>query len=432
MSDSIFAGKTLLVLGSNVGAADIVKYAKAGGAYTIVADYLPAERSAAKQLADEGLLISTADLDALGELVIERQVDGILAGISEFNILKAMTLSERFGLPFYCTKKQWDQVENKENFRGLCSLYGVPSPATYFCGASLHDMDLTAVRYPVIIKPVDACTSAGIHICMDQRELIEAEEDALSHSSCGRLIIEQYVGGTEFGAHYTIANGVPTLSCVDNRYSVAVHGGQVTTLPAARVFPSLFLEAYLDQVDGPMKKLCRGLGIQDGVLFIQGMYDGQNGFAVFEAGLRSAGEAPYRFIEAVNGINYMSVLVDHALTGRSVSFDSSKEDPRMKGKCCAIVAFVAKGGKVGAINGLEEAVASTPSVIAYENRYPVGSETPDGDTLRQLMLRFVMVCGSREQMAKDIAYLNENIEVLDDRNNEMVIKLEPDRLFGLA
>ena len=36
-----FEGKKLLLLGSNVGTLDLIRYAKEHGAITIVADYLP-------------------------------------------------------------------------------------------------------------------------------------------------------------------------------------------------------------------------------------------------------------------------------------------------------------------------------------------------------------------------------------------------------
>ena len=115
-----FNGKTLLMLGSNVGATDIISYAKANGAYTIAADYYPVERSAAKRCADLALPVSTNDLDALSRIIGEYHVDGVLAGISEFNLLNAMELSRRHNLPFYCTREQWDRIESKDEFRRLC------------------------------------------------------------------------------------------------------------------------------------------------------------------------------------------------------------------------------------------------------------------------------------------------------------------------
>lgn len=425
-----FSNKKLLVLGSNVGATDIVTYARDNGAYTIVADYYPAERSAAKRVADESLLISTGDVDALEQFVRDRQIDGLLAGISEFNLLNAMEISERVGLPFYFTRKQWDAIEQKGIFRALCEEHQVPCPKTYFTGREIPDTVWETITYPVMIKPVDASSSRGVFRCNSVEELRSCYEKSIAESESGNVIIEQCVAGDEFTAHYTIANGKVSLSSVDNRYPVAVHEGDPTTIPVARVYPCLYLDEYLKQVNPQMLELCSSLGLKNGILFIQGLYHSEtNTFNVFEAGLRSAGEAPYRFLKHLNGVNMMQVLVDHALSVTS-DFDFEKEDPAMGGKCCGIISFVTKGGIVGSIEGLEEAVSATPSVQEYELRYPVGTETPDGRTLRQLMVRFVMICDSREQMAEDIAYLNENITILNDKGENMVIKMEPERLFG--
>lgn len=425
-----FDGKNLLVLGSNIGAMDIVTYAKENGAHVIVADYYPPEQSAAKRLADEKLLISTADLEQLGKVIEEYNVDGVLSGISEFNLLNAMTLSDRYNLPFYCTKEQWNMIERKNGFRKLCEEYHVPCPETYYTGGRMSEEDWNKIIFPAVIKPVDASTSAGVHICENMQEMKRYEDDALNKSESGQIIVEEFIKGDEFTAHYSIINGKAALSCVDNRYPVAVHEGKVTTVPIARIYPCTYLGEYINQVNPFMIRLCESLGMETGILFIQGLYDEtKNQFHIFEAGLRSAAEAPYRFIDRISGINAMHLLVDYALSIES-EYKIETEDPYMKGKCCGIVSFVAKGGKVGSITGLESAVAATPSVIEYESRYPVGSTTPDGDTLRQLMIRFVMICDSREQMAKDVEYLNNHITVLDDKGENMVIKLNANRLMN--
>ena len=60
-----FQNKRLLLLGTSISSIEIVNYAKLEGAYVIVTDYLPTEKSAAKKLADETAMISTTDIDAL-------------------------------------------------------------------------------------------------------------------------------------------------------------------------------------------------------------------------------------------------------------------------------------------------------------------------------------------------------------------------------
>ena len=420
-----FEGKKLLFLGSNVGTADMIKYAKENGAYTIVADYLPVEKSFGKQLSDDNVLISTGDLDALKDYIEREGVNGVLAGVSEFNLLNAMKLCQHFRFPFYCTKEQWDQIENKAHFRELCKKHKVPCPHTYFVGEEMTPDILSNITYPVIVKPVDGSASVGITICRNENILQVAVSEAKRNSETGMVIIEEFAEGEEFAAHYTIANGRASLSSVDNRVPVAVHDGDVTTIPVARVYPSTFIDEYIAQVNPQMIRLCQSIGMDTGILFVQGLYNAKtNSFYIFEAGLRCAGEAPYRLIERVNGISFMNNIVDYALLGHAKDFDTSKEDPFFKGKVCCVTSFVSKGGRVGKIINYEETSHSLKSIVDSECRYHEGDETPNGNTLRQIMIRFVLICDSVEQMIADVEYINKSIKVLDVNGNNMCLTFD--------
>ena len=419
----ILNGKKLLLLGSNVGTDDIIKYARANGVYTIVTDYLPFEKSFGKQLADESWDISTADIDTLKSRIIENNIDGVFAGVGEFNMLKAMELCHQLGFHFYCTKGQWDLIENKESFRKLCEKYNVPSPITYYTGSDFPTSALNTIKYPVIVKPVDASSSIGITICRDEESLKGAIPVALKSSEKGRIIIEEFFEGEEFTAHYTIVNGKVSLSCIDNRVPVAVHSGSVTTIPVARVYPSSFINEYINQVNDKMIELCESLNLVAGVLFVQGLYNQkQNTFSIFEAGLRCAGEAAYRITERVNGNNFMNLFVDYALLGKTDSFRIENDDPFMRGKMCCVTSYVSKGGTIGKIIGYEDALNTVSSIISSECRYHEGDATPDGDTLRQIVLRFTLVCDSKEQMIKDIECINKKVIVLNDKGEDMCLK----------
>jgi biotin carboxylase len=427
--NKLFYGKTLLMLGSNVGAPDMLQYAKDNGAVTIAVDYLSPDRSLCKQIADENYLISTADFDGLKQLCIDKHVDAILSGVSEFNIIKAMDLSACLGLPFWCTREQWDAVEDKGKFRKLCERYKVPTPETYFVGQP-EDIDFDVIDYPCILKPVDGSGSSGITICRDESQLKSGIQSAVESSSAGRVIIEEYMAGDEVAAHFVVCNGKCRLACVDNRYPIAVGDGDVTTIPGARVFPSLFIDEFINQVSPSLEQLFEGVGLRNAVVFVQGNYDvSENRFGIFEAGLRSAGEAPNRFLEEVNGLDYMKLIVDSAL-GVASAYDPDLEDPTLHGKTCAIVSFVGKGGIVGEIQNLEETVNSIPAIRLYENRYKVGDLVPSGNTLRQLMTRFVMIEDSREALVEDVRLINKSIDIFDDAGEEIIIKINPDRFYS--
>ena len=427
-----FEGKKILFLGSNVGTSDMIRYAKANGAYTIVADFLPVEKSFGKQLSDGNVLLSTGDLDNLKRYIKDNKVDGVLAGVSEFNLLNAMQLCEYFGFPFYCTKEQWDKVENKEHFRGLCEEYGVPCPHTFFVGENPSSENIQKIEYPVIVKPVDGSASIGITICRDESNLLYAIKEAKDNSEKGKVIIEEFAEGEEFAAHYTIASGNVSLSCVDNRVPVAVHEGDVTTIPVARVYPSTFINEYILQVNPYMLKLCQSLNLNTGVVFVQGLYNKRkNSFYIFEAGLRCAGEGPYRLIERVNGVSFMNNLVDYALLKRVTDFDQSKENPFFNGKVCCVTSCVSKGGRVGKIVGFKEVARSLKSVIDSECRYHEGDETPNGNTLRQIMIRYVLITDSIKQLVSDIEYINNSVKVLDEKGHAMCLTFDARSYFNL-
>lgn len=425
-----FAGKKLLILGSNVGTLDIIRYARMHGACTVVADYLPPDKSIGKQYSDEDVLISTGDLDGLKEYVSKAGIDGIIAGISEFNLLNAMELCSDFNLPFYCTRKQWDQVENKENFRKLCLEYGVPCPDTYFIGSVLPEGLASSVQSPVIVKPVDASASVGVSICRTSDELDAAFKLAQEYSKSGCVIIEEFFEGEEFSAHYSIADREVALCCVDNRIPVAVHPGDVTTVPIARIYPSSFTDVFISTVNDRLKSMIGSLGLETGVVFVQGLYDRVRGrFCIFEAGLRCAGEAPYRFIGHVNGVSFMDNLVDHALLGKTVGYDISKEDPFLKGKHCCVTSFVSRGGLIGKISGYEGIAEKFPSVLSSELRYHEGDATPDGNTLRQIVARFVLACDSREEMIHDVCRINEYVKILGVEGEDLCYRFDIEDYF---
>lgn len=431
-SSKKFDGKQLLVLGSNAASEYIVKYAQGCGAHVIVADYLTPEKSPAKLIADEDLLMSTADLDALELFVRERKIDGVFAGISEFNILQSMELARRCGLPFYCSRSQWDQLESKDCFRDLCIRNSVPCPETYFSGSNVSQISWSDVSYPVVLKPVDCGASLGVHLCQNEREVKGWLDDSMSKSDAGRVILEQCCTGHEFTAHYVIHRGEAALACIDNRYPVAVHNGAVTTIPAARIYPCLFIDEFKKQVNTPMINLLKSLKLENAVIFIQGLYDEKkNKFSIFEAGLRSAAEAPFRFIEQINGVNYMNMLIDQVLLGKADGYNILKEDPYLKGKCCGIVSLVGRHGVVANIDGLDEVLGNLEGIVDYEVRYPVGSEIPDTDTLRQLAIRFVIMANNRCEMVDLIKRINESVRVLDSNGESLVVPFDALHIHGL-
>lgn len=419
MSSSTRSQKHLLLLGTNVGSVDIVRYARSLGHRVTVADNR-APDAGAKRFADATLDVSTADTSVLVDQAQARGVDAVLAGVSEHNLRQAIRISEVLGTPFYCTSEQWDLFMDKGRFRAFAESMGVPSPDTYVVGDRGEAQANRAwVGVPCVVKPVDGNSLRGITVCNRDDEVDDALERAFDASSSGRIVIEEYVEGQEFTAAYVVVNGVPSLSSLDVRLPFTFEG-MSTSFPILRVYPPSFADDYIEQCDTSVKRMIKSSGLSNACIFVQGIRS-ETGFAIFEAGLRLAGEAPYRFLEKVNGVNPLTHLVDTVL-GETSSYDISRDDIRMGGDVCAISSFILSGGTVDQVTDIESAVTDIPQVLESETRYHSGSTVISDGTLRQIGARFILRCRDLDELAAVIGVINDRVDFTTADGRSMAVK----------
>ena len=411
-----FDGKRLLMLGTSTGSVAIVRYAKSEGAYVIVTDYLPVERSEAKRYADESAMISTTDVDALCCFASEKNIDGVFCGVSEVNLRSVYQIATRLGLPCYFTQEQWDMTEDKAMFKALCQKYHVPVAGKYEISRIPTEQELSAIRYPVIVKPVDSSSCIGIHVCYDRQALLAGIEDAYHNSVKGQIIVEDYIIGDEFTAYYNIVNGECRLSAMGDKYLNKEQQG-LTPLPEAFLFPSRHLNVFLRDVDSHVRDMIAGIGMKNGLIFIQGITDGEN-FAVFEAGLRINGSEMHMIVDQINGFNMMHLLVEYALTGQ-MHGDLNLEDPHFSGKCACYLYLVNRGGRIAEIRGLEE-VENMDGVLDIR-LYRVGQTIQPSGTLGQRTLRLCLLCDTAQQLKQTIEQVQKTVAVLDEDGNDMLL-----------
>jgi biotin carboxylase len=418
-----FAGKKLLLLGTSAGTTDMVNYARSQGAYVIVTDNLPPEKSAAKLIADESWRVSTADVDSLEKLVIQNKVNGVSAGASDFNTEKVLSLCERVGLPFYCDRKQWEICSNKPRFKQLCLANGVQIAKEYHLDGSKKE-GLNQIKYPVIVKPADASAGIGIGICNSENELLKAYTRAVSLSKTKQAVIEELIVGDEFTAAYTIKDGKFSLTYIADRY--VTEPEETMPLPLANILPSKYTDQYIEELNECVIKMFQSIGLNNGFIFIQGTRN-KDGFYIFETNYRLAGFLLHRFTGKTNGINYMEMLVNYALTGKMNEHELPSGKPEVDKYCCNLVR-VSKGGVVGKIVGLEE-ILKKKNLIATDNLYKVGDYIEKSGTLRQVHLRFYLIEDSLQELKNSIKEIQETVKVLDAKGNDMLIPpLDTDRI----
>ena len=404
----------MLILGGDSRSKDIVLCAKSLGVHTIVADYYDFQRSPAKLIADEYWNQDVFNTEEVVRLIREHKVDGVLTGFSDSYLLKYNEICTAAGLPCYATKNVFETTLDKALFKQLCIDNDVPTVPSF--DLETFDPNIISDAFKVMVKPVDNSGSRGIKVCSRPEDFQACLDYALSFSQKKKVVIERFMEYDSFSCSYTIQDGELSLSTMNDRGVHKVAGAGAVTVSG--IYPSKYLDSYLEKMDRKVQSMYEKLGVTNGVLFIQGFTDG-NEYYFFEMGYRLGGTAQYRYTSAVNGINSLHMMMTHALTGKMPPEDQKKDDAAFRKPCCTLT-LLSKGGRVARNEGVEEA-RRIPQVLYIENRYKVGDVVPVTRTTTQFHVRCYIMADDVQQMKDLIDHLQNSIQAYDENGEPMMI-----------
>ncbi len=412
-------GKKLLVLGGTTASLDLIKNAREMGVYTVVAS-ADTPVDAVSQIADECVCVSTVDFCALEELVREKRIDGVFCGPSEFNIRNLLKLCEQIGLPCYTTTEVWNHCANKDYFKEYCCRYGVDCPDEFLVSEDSDDEELQALPFPIIVKPVDASSSAGITTCFDWTTVREACRFARAASKRGKIIVEKFIEneGNIFSVRYLLKDGEAYPYFLMDTYVLDADSskGLISHLMLA---PSKYTEYYLTEVDAKMRQMLKGMGLTNGTAFLQALpCDGKICF--HEMGYRLSGGMIFKLTQPLVGINDMKMMIALAL-GEELYSKAEMDSVDLRfDKLGVQLMFPLNAGKITAIHGLDE-IKNLPEVVDFLQYYHVGDMVAEKvlGTLGQHFGRLTMVFEDIHQAEETISFVQQTLKVLGE-NDELL------------
>lgn len=423
------AGKRLLILGGTSASLDLVRNAREMGVYTIVTDDQPT--GVAKAIADETAQVSTTDMEGLVALIRERQVDGVFCGPSEFNIRNLLRVCELAGLPCYTTTEIWDLCANKDVFKSYCRQYDVDCTPEYELRADMTDEELDRIDYPIIIKPVDGCSSKGITVCMDKSNVRQAYESAMAFSTCKRIIAEKYIqnDGELFSVRYLLRDGEAYPYFVMDTY-VADPIHRTSLISALTYAPSKYMDYYMEHMDMNVRRMLKGMGLRNGTAFIQSLpYQGKIYF--HEMGYRLSGGMIFKLTEPLVGVNDMKMMIRYALGGETITDgEIAALNVKEMRHVAAQLMVPLNAGTLGRIEGLEQAM-SHPAVKNFIQYYQVGQcvEKSYVGTLSQHFGRFSIIADSAEEITATVDAIQKELRIYDAEGAQMnVMQFDLERM----
>lgn len=423
-------GKRLLILGGTVASYDLVKLAKEMGVHTIVAD--DRQHGTAKDIADEKVLISTADIDTLAQYVRDNRIDGVFCSPSEFNIRNAIQLCKQTGLPFYASQEQWDLCNNKRSFKQHCSNNGLPYITDHF-----HEGDDKAIvcsdcQFPVIVKPVDGSGSQGVSVCHSTAELSQAIDKALQYSRSGKIIIEKYLdnGGRLFSFRYLLNEGACYPYLLMDTY-IADPENKQYLISSFSLAPSEHIEEFMEKADGKIRATIKEMGLQNGTVFAQTIpYEGD--FYCHDMGYRLSGGITYHLSEALTDINDMKMMLRYALGGPlATPEETARITLSPEGKIAGQLMIPLNAGTIASISGMDT-LSDDPAVLSYIQYYHEGEAIQEKDlgNLGQQFARIYIIAQTKDELVAHVNRIQDAISIKDTDGNEMfTLRFDTDRLY---
>lgn len=404
----------LLILGSDKASFDIIDYARSCGIYTIVTDDRSVEVSFAKKWADEYWMINTSETEKLKQKCIEENINGVICGLSEYNIDMMMRLTDALGLPCYCKPESWIYSKDKALFKEECKKVGVMVPDDYCTSSNLDEIDLKSIVYPVVVKPVDQNGNRGVSYCYNEEDLIKAIEYAKSSSKSDKLIIEKLICGEEWYATYAMANGEISLVAMNAMYS---EPGEPKNCYTVTTTVTDNVKLFVNTINHGIQEVLKNIGIDEGIVWVQAMLHEDGIFYAIEMGQRLDGDMMYSPYKGVCNFDFIEWLVNYNLGHTNRAEDLPTSQNKAFEKCgCGFMLWANKSGVVKEIIGLDT-VAKIPGVT-------VRSITKIGDTIEKYHplgnVRFVSA--NCKEMCKMIRYINDTVKIINEDGEDVIIK----------
>ena len=388
--------KKLMLLGGGLNLLPVIEKAHEFGYYVLTVDYMP--NNVAHPFADEYHNVSVLDLDGLIELAKNQQIDGVMT-MMERAMVPVAYVAEKLGLNSHCPYETAIILHDKALFRKFLTDNGFKVP--HAKGFSTYEEALKGIglfHWPVIIKPVDSCSSRGVIKVERPSELKQAVAYAQSYGLDKTFIIEDFIETNELtsGVECFAVNGQLKYAAFYDQYH-DVHSLN-PYVPVAECWPSIQKKEYQEEVSSELQRLFDLLHIDTGMFNVEWRVGTDGTVYLMEVAPRPGmGGTMAKLLEIATGVKIYDAEILNAI-GDPIG---DIHQPDYKG-CYAISVLHSK--EDGIFRGIDidkafrdkHVIQENPAVkdSARVNKFKTGS-----DTFGTIFLRF----DSQEEMHREMA-----------------------------
>ena len=294
------------VIAGGIPQIELIKQLKSRGITTVLADGSP--YAVARPYADIFYHVNIFDIPAVKEIAVKEKVDFLLTVCADQVLLVVAEVSEMLGLPCYIDHKTAQDVSDKIRMKKIFKEIGIPT-TDY---VETDHLDLNAIshlRYPLVVKPVDAYSSKGVRKVQNPDELQQYYTEAKEISRSGGVIVEEFFQGDEISVDAFVVNGKAKILTVSNSEKVkdkdrfVIFRGRYPVSASGQV---------LKKIHDIAQKIADGFGLVNSPLLIQLLNNG-NDVSVLEFCARTGGNMKWLLIKYSSGVDVITATIDITL-----------------------------------------------------------------------------------------------------------------------
>ena len=398
--------KKALVLCGSLPQISLIKELLARGYQALLADMN--ENAPAVPYADKFYPVSTLDVDGIRKIAIDEKVDMILSVCADQMLLVVAQISEELGLPCYVDYQTSKDVSSKEYMKDIFVKGGVPT-SKHIVRASLKPEDIEGLKFPLIVKPVDAYSSKGVRKCDNYEELEEGFAEAVNISRTDTAVVEEFVGGEEFSVDVYVEGGVAKVLCI-GMLSKTPQKGKFVICRAT--YPPEITDSVKDKIADTAQKIADAFHLMDTPMLIQLKVDGER-VSVIEFCSRTGGGNKFSLIKKLTGFDVITAVLD-------LTLGNKPHVPEFKNDNCVVDEFVyCDEGTLDHVEGFDELHAEglIDDFFIFRKKGSVfGEIKSSGDRLG-----YFSVSGkTREELLKKHAEVNARIKAISDSGVDLI------------
>lgn len=295
-----------LILAGGLPQIELIKQLKARGITTLLADGNAAP--IARPYADLFCQLNIMDPEAVKELAVREKVDFLITVCADQVLLVVAQVSEALGLPCYIDYRTAQNVSDKKYMKEIFWRHNIPT-SRYVEMQELDWERIRTLRYPLVVKPVDAYSSRGVRKVWNREELEACFREASQISRTGGVIVEEFVAGDEISVDVYVENGKAKILCVSN--SEKISDADRFIIFRGR-YPAAASREILAQIQRVAQQIADAFGLVDSPMLIQMIHDGER-VSVLEFCARTGGNMKYLLIKRACGFDVIQAVIDLTL-----------------------------------------------------------------------------------------------------------------------